>query len=105
MFVPDGIEPVVWDNIEVTGNENICSKIMFNSYDKEVFDEIIRYVPDKSVVNKNWGYRNNKWYGNVPFSGRTRLINDYMKIRFIFDSGFTYEQFITIVKMIYRQMF
>lgn len=103
IFVPEKAEPHIFDNLEITANENLCSKMLFDSFDKSVQDVIMDYTTGREIFSKDWNYRNNKWYGNVPFYERQRLVNDYLKIRFIFDSGFTFEQYITMVKLIYRK--
>ena len=105
VFVPEDMDTHVFDNIEISGSENICSKILYDSYNKEVVEQILSYNGEREILSRNWNYRNNKWYGNIPFHQRQRLINDYLRIRFIFDSGFDFDQYITIVKVIYRKIF
>ena len=99
IFPAENIDPAIFDNLEITGSENLCRIISYDSLDKQTQDIVMDYLSGRKIINRNWKYRNNKWYGNIPSHNRQRLINDYLKIRFIFDSGFTFDQYITMVKL------
>lgn len=99
VFPAENVDPAIFDNLEITAGENLCRVISYDSLDKQTQDIIMDYFAGRNLINRDWSYRNNKWYGNIPLHNRMRLINDYLKIKFIFDSGFTYDQFITMVKL------
>jgi hypothetical protein len=105
VFTGDGLEPMIWDNIEVAGNNRLCTHITYSFMGRSATEQVVSYSPSFRILSPGWSYRNNRWYGNLPLLSRERMVNDYLVIRFHFNGGFTLEQFITFVKTTFRQTF
>lgn len=65
----------IFDSFKYIGNENIFTSIQYQNEDQS--------VTESTSGNRNYEYRNRRWYGNFPKVDRERFVGGYLKVTFI----------------------
>jgi hypothetical protein len=55
-------------------------------FTKIIFENSSQYIEETTAANRNYSFRNKRWYGNFPKVNRERLVDGYLKVTFFNDS-------------------
>lgn len=79
----DDHTPLVFDNYEIIGGDKFFDQVTIENSDQTIVETIQEYISGQyRFVNRNYQYRNRRWYGNFPKEVNERFVDGYLIVTF-----------------------
>ena len=73
----------IFDKFEVIGNSNFFTSMLFENSSQSKEETVSEYIGSLcSLLNRDYKFRNKRWYGNFPKASRERLNDGYVLVTF-----------------------
>lgn len=82
-----------FDTFGMIGNTNIFTRIKYENSLQSIIEDVASYNGSGvyTILNRNYEFRNKRWFGNFPKVSRERLLDGYLKITLYMDSPYPVE--------------